>query len=487
MDSGDKRRKQGLHLNNYPYQQNPLVGPISHLCSYDCIIQGMVDKGELIHEVSNNLYRGRGAFFLGSGFSREAGVPGWAELLGDKARALGFDPARVTDWPSIAQFLVNENGGNRGPLVHYICEHLEKRYGPSAYHKALQLTNVDQIWTTNWDLEIERSFKDIEIEADARRTDSEAAHPNREGTVLVMKMHGCVSLPSSLVLTRSDYEDYFLDHRATAGRLELALRMNSFLFIGYSLEDVDFTNALIQARRLSSTLSLQHYIVLRRKSGEAALWQQHWRNDLKRLGIKTCFIEQYTELRSILSEIARRSRGPTVFITGSHTRTSDVAVQLGKALARDGKCVLMDGQQSSGIGYQARMAFVEEAARDRIEIEDRIRLYANPYASSRELENDPALLPILRQWRKPLLRATRVVVAFDGAMGTKEEVALARKLGCVVIPVPEEADGFSCQLLSEPEIAALLREKAPDYLVEAESGSPTATQVMRCIEAVMDG
>jgi len=446
----------------------------------------VVDRQELVSEVSAALFKGSGALFVGAGFSIEADTPGWGNLLGERVQRLGVSPADVPDWPLMAQFLINDNRGNRDELLNFICGRLQGEESGSRYHDALARMNLSTIWTTNWDRQIEVRLERAEIPIEVQRADDETSAHSASGAVQVMKMHGCITAPKSMVVTRSDYEDYLTTHPGMVRRLELDLSTRTMLFAGYGLEDPDLQNALVQARRI--TRARQHYIVLKKEAGDPATlkWQSLWIEDLKRLGIRSLLIDDYDGLASILDEIALRSRGATVFVTGSHERTeAPLALELGRLLATESDVTLMDGQQSGGIGYFVRSAFMAAAAQTRADIASRVRMYANPYHGETALENDRMMLPVLRKWRRPLLRATSVIVAFDGGMGSREEIELARELGCVIVPVPEAADGLARELLEDAEIGGELERRVPGYVRAAETGIPSSDTILSCIKSLL--
>jgi hypothetical protein len=58
----------------------------------------------------------------------------------------------------------------------------------------------------------------------------------------ILKMHGCINDPSSMVITREDYTRYLSDglHSLICNKVRDMMATKTFLFVGYSLKDVDF-------------------------------------------------------------------------------------------------------------------------------------------------------------------------------------------------------------------------------------------------------
>lgn len=456
----------------------------------------MLQSRDVINEFSKALVDGRGAMFVGSGISTPSGVPGWADLLRDMAETrLSIQLSPDDDLPLIAQHIVNRTN-NRAPLIAHFRDVLQKTYAQNAYHAILAKTNVKCVWTTNYDTLIEEAFRS-QFKVTVRASDEAISRGGRTPDIEVVKMHGCIeqSNANDLVVTQEDYEDFFEQRPATAHRLRQDLIDRQFLFIGYSYADSNIRNIVVEARRLGKQALRQHYIVLRRvKQGAKAeiaakqARQDLWLNDLSRVGIAACQIDEFSELEQILQGIALRSRGQTVFVTGSHERDSTAAAShprsVGARLAEVEGLVLLDGQ-STGTGRDVTSAYMETCLRNRVDILHRLRLFSNPYAANPSFSNDAKLLPALREWRAPLMRAAQVVIVYPGGMGTEAEVQLAKDVGCLLLPVPEQKGDLPSRMLEDPRISAALEAADPAYVARARSHCVTPEDVVACVQRMI--
>ena len=452
----------------------------------------MLQRQDLINEFSKALIEGRGAVFVGAGISTPSGVPGWAALLRGMAKTrLGIQLNPEDDLPLIAQHIVNRTN-SRAPLIAHFRDLLEKPYAPNAYHAILARTNVKCLWTTNYDTLIEKAFRS-HFKVTVRASDESISRGGRASDIEVIKMHGCIeqSGANDLVATQEDYDDFFEHRPATAHRLRQDLLDRQFLFVGYSYADSNIRNIVVEARRLGKRALRQHYIVLRRaKNGtqaeiaEKQARQELWLSDLSRVGIAACQIDEFSELESILEGIALRSRGQTVFVTGSHEADGDDPSShprsVGKLLAEKEGLVLLDGQ-STGTGQHVRSAYMETCLRNRVDILPRLRLFSNPYAANPRFSNDRALLPALREWRAPLMRSAQVVIVYPGGMGTEAEVELAKDFGCRILPVPEREGDLPTRLLEDPAISDALENLDPAYINKARSHTLAPVDVVACV------
>lgn len=437
---------------------------------------------DLVREFSRALLSKEGAIFAGAGLSVPSGLPGWMSLLGNEGRRLGISLSRRHDLTAVAQYVVNSHGGNRAPLIRDLKTQLHGPFTPNAYHEAIANTNVPTIWTTNYDTLIEDALRAKGLRVQTKANDDDMSRDVPALDVEVIKMHGCVtsSPHDELVITRGDYEDYTVRRPATVARLQVDLLRKHFLFVGYSYNDPNVQNVVVQARRLARNAPREHFMIL--KDDPHRAFVRLWADDLRRLGINCVFIDDWPALTEALQTIARASRGPSVYVTGGHAHSPPAA-----ALARDvgtelatrsnrAPIRILDGQ-SDGTARALISAYTETCITLRLDIENRLSIFPNPYAANPSFSNNVALLPMLREWRAKPLRAANVVVAFDGSIGTKTEVDLARSLGCRVIPVPVTPGGSATALLNDPTIRSTL----PIGYATGPIPTVNASEVVTCI------
>ena len=62
----------------------------------------------------------------------------------------------------------------------------------------------------------------------------------------LLKLHGTVTRPDEMVLTRSDYLDMPRRYGALMGLVQGLLMMRHMMFVGYSLRDEDFMNSFMK-------------------------------------------------------------------------------------------------------------------------------------------------------------------------------------------------------------------------------------------------
>ena len=127
---------------------------------------------------------------------------------------------------------------------------------PTPSHQALVALGLPLIFTTNYDELIERAHVDAGMPIRVSAHEQEfmarlAEHPARH----LVKLHGSIDRPDTIVLTRADYSRARVARREMFGRLRSELVAASFLFVGFSLSDPNF-NLLLDDVRDSLGMSM---------------------------------------------------------------------------------------------------------------------------------------------------------------------------------------------------------------------------------------
>lgn len=446
-----------------------------------------VEIDGLIDGFARAAFEGNAAWFIGAGVSRPSGLASWPEILRPLALELGLTLNQYDDLPAIAQYYINKSSGNRGPLVQHMRRLLNKRAEPSLYHREIARSSVSTIWTTNYDDLMEQALAGLRYRMRVRESDLvEFTDP---GTIELIKAHGSfgISNAQEIVIASEDYEDYSQRRPAMTARLQTDLLTKSFLFVGYGYGDPNIRAVLIQARRLAERATLPSWLLTKKvdaTDAEMLERQLLWKSDLERIGIKCVLAQDYTRIERIVARVALRSRGPTIYVTGSHTVGDPRPAEVGKLLADPGSppTILLDGQ-SAGVSRTLLSAFQSAAVERRIDLNERLCFFPNPYAADPKFSSDPSLLAVLKRWRGSMLRQAHSVLAFDGGMGTEAETEIAIELGCCIVPVTRESAGSASALLDNPKIANDLEKRAPGYVAKARSFALTPSDIAECLLA----
>lgn len=177
--------------------------------------------------------------FLGAGVSQGAGLPSWnamlCEIAAEEAGVTDLDAFRALGELDQAALLAKRFG----PDAHMgamIARHLITRGTHYALaHGLLAGLPVDEVITTNYDDLFERAS------AAVGRPVTVLPHAlARRSERWLLKMHGCVSRPDAIVVTREDYLRFQENRSALAGIVQALLMTRHMLFHGFSLRDDNF-------------------------------------------------------------------------------------------------------------------------------------------------------------------------------------------------------------------------------------------------------
>lgn len=209
------------------------------------------DLGEELEGRARALAReavaGRLVLFLGAGIGAGAGLPSWGALLGalaDEAGVTdraGFDGLDYLDRAGVLERRL----GSRDALGAAVARALTKeRHALS--HALLAALPVSESVTTNYDQLFELAARAV-LGPDRLAVLGPGRRSERARWLL--KMHGCVSRPHEIVLTRQDYLRYGEERGALIGIVQALLLTRHVLFVGFSLDDPNFHRIADAVRR----------------------------------------------------------------------------------------------------------------------------------------------------------------------------------------------------------------------------------------------
>jgi len=291
------------------------------------------DITSFIKTFADDLASGDAAIFAGAGLSVASGYVNWAGLLRGLAEELGLDIDRESNLVALAQYHLNEHQ-NRTRLNQAIIDEFSAGNEPTENHRILARLPISTWWTTNYDRLIETSLQAEAKVVDVKHAVSQFRNSPRGRDAVVYKMHGDVEDPNHAVLTKDDYENYFIDRELFVTALAGHLVAKTFLFLGFSFTDPNIEYILSRIRiKIPQKQPKHHYCVLRtveRKARESVkdfyyrrLQQSFLIKDLKRFGIQALMIEDYVDVTRLLKAIEQRYRSRTVVICGCASEFSD--------------------------------------------------------------------------------------------------------------------------------------------------------------------
>jgi hypothetical protein len=189
--------------------------------------------------------------FLGAGVSVSAGAPSWGQLLDTlrtgvrlkEAEAEAFQGLGPLDQAGVLEQLYADQHGSRAAFGRAVAAAVDlPRYGLAPALLA-SLPSAGAI-TLNYDRLFEMACSDAQRPRTVMPENIPAV-----GNNWLLKLHGSVSQPDSIVLTRDDYLGYNSSREALSALVKAHLLTHHLLFVGFGLADDHFHEIVHDVRR----------------------------------------------------------------------------------------------------------------------------------------------------------------------------------------------------------------------------------------------
>lgn len=416
-----------------------------------------ISRDRFLKEYADAIRNNDAAVFVGAGVSMAAGYPSWIGLMKEIGEELGVKSKDVHDLAALAQWSLNANKGDQRvkDVINKLISPV-KETPPEA--EVLARLPIKDLWTTNYDLVIERAFEKIGRPIQSIANPRDLGRKPANGAARLYKMHGSISNLDDLVISTEDYELFDADRGAFLPLLQSHLTTSSMLFVGVSFVDPNIRHVLSLIRSRFRGSGREHYAIIRPPQREdfdsdaehEARFRQHelWADDLHRYGLRVVEIDNFNQIAPLLQKLEREVARSRIWVAGSWTLgTADEAgvVSLSHAIGDQ----IAKEQFSLVTGYglvvgSATLAGFLDGLRDSGQWGLSERLFARPFPRTEQTQIDHQ-----EQWRllrteMAQLAGTIVVIGGikntnDGevviADGVLKEVEIGLANGKLIIPV----------------------------------------------------
>ncbi|MGC5258208.1 SIR2 family protein [Gordonia sp. DT218] len=189
---------------------------------------------DVARDVGDQAQQGQLAVLLGAGVSIAAGLPSWGELLTELARHadLGEETFNSLNGSPLdqAELIAQKLGSRLGSLVAEIARRADR---VSLAHALVAGMDCQEAVTTNYD----RLYEDAVEFAGRSRPSLLPWEPVEGNRSWILKMHGDVERPDSIVLTRRSFVRYDATFRPAGSLLQALMMTRHLLVIGTSMTD----------------------------------------------------------------------------------------------------------------------------------------------------------------------------------------------------------------------------------------------------------
>ncbi len=199
-----------------------------------------------IKEIEDSLKNGHAAVLIGSGFSKNAepidNIPksamlDWIGLSEIFCKKLG-ETSEFQDPLTLAQEFEVMYG--RPQLDNLLKNNLDdSQYLPSELHYSLMRLPWTDVFTTNYDLLLERACKKI-TDRKYRVVVNQDDLLYSSGQPRIIKLHGSFPSDRPFIITEEDFRKYPYDHAPFVNTVQQSLLENTLVIIGFSGNDPNF-------------------------------------------------------------------------------------------------------------------------------------------------------------------------------------------------------------------------------------------------------
>ena len=273
---------------------------------------------------------GDASLFLGSGISRDSGLPSWSTLLKPCAEELNIPLDEKTDLYSIAQYYVNRNKDSE--LRRQFGDAINKYTPENPLLNLLLEVPYNSIWTTNYDKLIEKRLEKQFIGCNPITKDEDLANVTKGSKINVYKMNGDVTDTTSMIITKNDYEHYAQKHPLLLTFLKRELVSSTFLFAGYSFSDSLVLNCLNSLKEFLGDSCNCHYAFMLVDDMVTTETLYFFEDMHIRYNVK-CLALQKNDIHLLVKELIKKIREKKVFISGAYDNISDKEVAFADKLS----------------------------------------------------------------------------------------------------------------------------------------------------------
>lgn len=295
-------------------------------------------KDKKIHDLAKALHEGRLTLVCGAGISIGAGVPAWNDLLIHMLRAM------ITRMSADHGLKIDSDDADRfhakySPSALVVGKYLKNNLGKDFLKElrdSLYISNpetcevlqaivdlarpqrdgnpLDSIITFNFDALLEENLDDQNIKYQAIYGEGVRNSPNQ---LPIYHVHGYLprkgKIPPDMdvIFSEDAYHSHFIEPFSWSNLIQLnKLSQNTCLFIGLSLTDPNLRRLLDVANRKNTDKHLNHYFIKKTPSvsksrdtmDKLALLLEE--QDANELGLSMIWVDHYSEVPSILRQIA---------------------------------------------------------------------------------------------------------------------------------------------------------------------------------------
>ena len=216
-------------------------------------------KTNEVRQIVKHIANKQLGIFIGSGLSKEIGYPTGSELA--EKIALHFEDEYVGEdlTAVVNRVLVRYKKGDLVKFIKHLFKNIDEKESTS-YTKLADL-GLDEVFTTNWDNSIKNAFKKSHKDTEVVVMDEHIPLLGNQKPI-IYKLHGDFDHPDLFAITEDDYNKIEETRHAVITTLKNILIRKHFLFLGYSMDDLDLLKIMEMVKNSQGTVPLTSYAAI---------------------------------------------------------------------------------------------------------------------------------------------------------------------------------------------------------------------------------
>jgi len=200
-----------------------------------------------VAEIAKKAKEDKLVLFIGAGLSKNVDMPSWGGLIDKLGENLGYEKGMFSltgndDYLALAEYYQEVKGNGMEQVIDYFKEansaQVNNQLQASNIYKNVTKIPVHRIYTTNYEHLIENAYS-IHTDKQVKTVYDLQTYNQEKADVEVIKLHGDVDKPETIVLTQNSYFERYDMETPLDILLRNDLLDKTFLFIGYSFRDVN--------------------------------------------------------------------------------------------------------------------------------------------------------------------------------------------------------------------------------------------------------
>ena len=246
------------------------------------------------------------SLFLGSGITTVQ----WDELFKNKKK---YDKSNISSYLRL-QLLANDQT-DFSDFIREMKDILGNARLNNKYLGTLVKLNINHIWTTNFDRNIENIMDENNLNYDAIFKEYKLKNIESSGKKMIYKINGDIEDLENSVITQEQYEKHQERINLFSSFLEKELLIKKFLIIGYSFTDNIILKSIAKLNNYFNDATNECFNIIDKKTWNKK--RAFYKDLIKRYKITPVILDSFDDIDNFINRIKHYCIIENIYISGS--------------------------------------------------------------------------------------------------------------------------------------------------------------------------